>query len=363
MAGEKTEKPTEHKLSEARKKGDVPRSKELGTLMTLASLLIVGGYGLGIIVNTLTELFIAATDFRSSLYSLDLVRGLSLELLGQVIILGLAITLHTYLGGVMLGKPIFTLDKLQPKAENLSWAKGIKKIISKQNLFEAVKSLAKLALIASILGSFLSNRFFHYASADQGSRDSLIGMINENVYYVISLIVLIMLVFSLIDVPFQIATFMKKMKMSMQDIKDEHKKMEGNPDIKGKIKQKQREMRDKKSISRTADASFVLVNPTHYSVALKYDLEEQSAPVLVSKGTDMNALKIREIATQEMIPVISIPQLARAIYGETEVGSPIPPILYSAVAELIHYLLKLDDVMAHDASELSKKIVVPDKYM
>lgn len=356
-ADTKSEKPTEHKLKKAKKDGDVPRSKELPTMLVILSFIS----GVFVMASGIADSFsqLLKVSFSPNIYLSD---GISyaisplLSLFKSVSILCLWFLAHLFIGTLMLGGFIFTPKKLAPKIENLSWKKGVKKLISKQNVFEASKALLKLIIIGSISYLFIHNNMHEFIEIRWSGRQDAITYLGETFTKYLGLMTIILAVFCMVDVPLQVSFFRKKMMMSHKEIKDEFKETEGSPEIKGKIKQKQREASERKNLSKAKEATVVFANPTHFSVAIKFDPISKEAPTVVSMGADYNAFRVREIATANHIPILAIPPLARALYNESSIGEQIPQRFYQPVATILAYLMDLDDRLAFDLQKIKDSV-------
>lgn len=364
MSSNKTEQATPHKLNKAKKDGDVARSKELATAVVMASLIV----GLAVLMDPIGESF--TNIFHMAFSSTDFIDGGSRLILPEInrffawsFAFGIWICIHTVIGTVILGGFIIAPKKMVPKLSNISLKKGVKKVISTQNLFETIKAIFKLSIIGCISYIFIVQKIPDFIAIRWVGRNDLYSIVGSTIINYLAIMVAVLIVFSLIDIPFQIKSFKKKMMMTLKEVRDEYKQTDGNPEIKGKIKQKQREASERKHISETKSATLVLTNPTHYSVALYFDYDNWDPPRIISMGSDNNAFRIREIATQNEIPVLSIPPLARALYFEGEIGHQIPRSLYEPVSMILTYLVRLDDKMSFDVAEISQQITMPEGYL
>lgn len=359
---DKTEQATPHKLKKAKEKGDVPRSKELANGMVVASFIV----GIAVMTGPLGSSFTVIFDMAlSGTRFLDgggvlIINEIS-KFFTLVFVLAIWIMIHTILGTVILGGFLIAPDKMKPKLSNLSLKKGVKKVISKQNVFESAKAILKLSVIGCVTYIFIMDRLPDFISVRWLSRSDLVSMVNTAFITYLAIMGAILIGFALIDVPFQIKAFKKKMMMSHKEVKDEFKQTEGSPEMKGKMKQRQREISERRHIPDTKNATAIITNPTHYSVALHFDKETLEAPKIVSMGANHNAFKIREIATQHEIPILSLPPLARSLYKHGKIGHAIPGDLYQPVAIVLGYLMGLDDPMYHNVGEIEDDIVIPDE--
>jgi len=236
---------------------------------------------------------------------------------------------------------IFTPIKL--KFEKLNPISGFKNVFSMKKVLEAIKLMAKLTivfLVMYIIVLIVANDIL--SMMDMGIGASMYVIIKLTSYFIAS-ILLIIIIFAIIDFYFTKHYYIESLKMTKQEVKDEHKQMDGNPEIKGRIRQIQRQMAQKRMMADVKEADVVLTNPTHYAVALKYDKSTGSAPKVIAKGIDFLALKIKDIARENDVPIIENPSLARALYDQLEVEQEIPEEFYKAIADIFSYIYNLEN--------------------
>ena len=344
--GEKTEPATAKKLQDAREEGQVAKSREVGNAFGLIALFLI----LKIYVETIGTIFI---EMFSATYNKipEFVKDTSPEaavstfstFLNNVLVVLITIVLPVFLIGfavafvseVIQVKWKVTGKPLKPKFSRMNPISGFKKIISKQSLFELVKSLLKIFIVL----------FVAYKTLD-GEKEKLLILydlpFNEAISYIGSLAISVgltisftYLIIALLDFAYQKYKFNEDMKMTKQEVKDEYKNIEGNPEIKGKQKQRMREVSQRRMMQDLKEADVVITNPTHLAVALRYDPERDKAPVVVAKGADYLAQKIKEIARDNSIDIVENKPLARMLYTNVEIGTQIPQELYQAVAEIL----------------------------
>lgn len=365
LSQEKTEEPTPKRLEEARKEGQIARSKELAT----AVMLIGGTAALWMwyeqLASTMARsmqssftpsreqvfdpramLNLLQQNFDDALYS-------SLPLLVVLFILGIA-------GPIMLGGWGFSSKALAPKFERINPLKGLKRMFSVNSVMELFKAIAKVILIGMI--AWFCLEFF---SADLLMLDRLavrpaIVEASSHIGLATLFTSLGMIAIAAIDVPFQIQQHIKKLRMTLQQVKDEMKETEGRPEVKSKVRQLQREFAQARMMSDIPDADVVITNPTHYSVALKYSSDTSSAPIVVAKGVDLIALKIREVATANNVELVEVPALARSLYFTTDIGHQIPDKLYLAVAQVLAYVFQLKNAINRKKAVLGD-IEIPEE--
>lgn len=343
---EKTEAATPRRLEKAREEGQVARSRELNTFLLLAAGVAAIWFTGGHLYQGLTGILHSglAFDLRVGQDSTVMValaansalQGLLLLLPIFGVLLVVAILASVSLGGFLLsGKA------LEPKFERLNPLKGIKRLFSAQTVVELVKTLAKAGVVGTV-GVLVITHYrdqmiaLTYASTTEAL---IAGM--ELVALCCALIVAGLFIIVLIDAPWQLFSHHKKMRMSLQDVKQEHKESEGDPHVKGRIRQQQRAMSRQRMMSQVPQADVIITNPTHYAVALVYDEVRGGAPRLVAKGSGILAARVRALGAEHKIPELSAPPLARAIYHNVELDHEIPAELYSAVAEVLAWVFQL----------------------
>lgn len=343
---EKTEEPTAKRLREAREKGDIPRSKELTTTILLLSAglaaLLFGGQVAVQMMGLMESNFAldrAAISDPSKMVA-HLVQSMSdafLSLWGLFLLLLVA----AVVGPIALGGWNFSSEALQPKGSRINPLSGIKRMFSMNALIELLKGMAKFLVVGTVaIIVLLLDRPQIASLAKQGVNLAMSHAV-DIVIWSFLLMSAAMILITLIDVPFQIHSYNKKLKMTLQEVKDEMKNTEGKPEVKGRIRQMQREISQRRMMRDVPEADVVITNPTHYSVAIRYDQSRGNAPFVVARGADFVALKIREIAEENDVPLLASPALARALYHATEVGDEVPVGLYKSVAQVLAYVYQL----------------------
>ncbi len=367
QAGERSEKATPKREKDARKKGQVPRSREL----TTASLLIVAGVGFLWTGPGIAEVFqrMAARNF--GFYRSDLVKdswlfnALSSSLFEVFMTLSLFflfIYLAAALAPAAIGGWTFSGSALGFKANRLSPAKGFKKMFGSTALMELVKSIGKFVLVAVVAWMILSNIFDELLQLGHETIESALPHGLSLVIFSFLGVSSSLLIIAAIDVPFQLWKHTKELKMTKQELKDEFKDSEGKPEIKSKIRQQQREMSQRRMMAEVPKADVIITNPEHYSVALKYEDFGERAPTVIAKGVDQIAFKIREIAKAHDVQIVAAPALARSIYHTTKLDQEIPQGLYLAVAQVLAYVYHLGTYQKSggDKPKLSDDFPIPD---
>lgn len=368
---EKTEQPTEQKLRQAREKGQIPRSKELGT----ASVLLSGALGLMMFGSSLGHALsgVFKSNFtidRAALFDpesmMPAFRDSIVALMWPLAGLFAVVLVAALVGNSLLGGINFSSEAMMPKFNKMSPAKGLKRMFGVQSMVELLKSIAKVVFIATLAISILIGQFDNILRL---SNETLHAAMVDAVFLVLQmglLLCMALLPIVAIDVPFQIWNHTRQLKMTLQEIKDEYKNSEGKPEVKGRIRRLQQEMANRRMMGEVPEADVVVVNPTHFSVALRYDkFIPGAAPRVVAKGQDEVALKIREIAREYEVPVISSPALTRAIYFSTKLDGDIPEGLFVAVAQVLAYVFQLNTWRKGQGRKpipLKDDLPIPDEY-
>ena len=344
---EKTEEPTSRKLEKTREEGNVVRSKELNTsaiLIVSAICILVFGPLMG---NTLMEVMRFCFDFDARASWDTNISGeyflASIYAAFTALLPFFALLLLTALAAPMsLGGWNFSTKALAPKASRMNPFSGLKRMFSMNSLVELLKGWGKVIVVATSAILVLFGLKDQFLSMIFEPTPNAIAHASRTLAWSFLLMACSTLIIALIDVPFQIFSHAKKLRMTMQEIKDEYESSEGKPEIKAKIRQLQRDMANRRMMSDVPEADVIITNPTHYAVALKYKPNEMPAPLMVAKGVDMVALKIREIGGEYKVPILELPALSRSIYHHTEIGGEIPEGLYIAVAQVLAYIYQVE---------------------
>ncbi|MFM2482646.1 flagellar biosynthesis protein FlhB [Celerinatantimonas sp. YJH-8] len=344
---ERTEEPTAKRLSDAREKGQIARSKELGTALVLigsAIALMIMGQQLAIaIANVMKSAFsLERAEVFDPYLMLHSIGGMLLLLIKPMGWILLIILLAAFAGNTLLGGMAFSWQAAQPKWSRMSPLSGFKRMFGVQALVELAKSIAKVAVIGLVVWWLFKWKFPSMLALSMQTLPGAIANALSLLQWLFLLMVISLLLIAGIDVPFQRWNHLKQLRMTRQEIKDEHKNTEGNPEIKGRIRRLQIEMTNRRMMADVPKADVVITNPTHYSVALKYDAEGSGAPIVLAKGADEVAFKIREIAKHYEVPVLESPAVTRSLYHTTKIGQQIPDGLYVAVAQILAYVFQLE---------------------
>ena len=365
-AQEKTEQPTERRLQEARKQGQIARSRELNTMLSL----LFGAAGLLVFGSTMSADFVSL--FESSLtfdreVAFDTntlaLRFMVLVLESVIILVPLfaVLTVGALVGPMMMGGWAFSPAAMAFKLSKLDPVKGLGRVFSAKGLLELLKALFKfviLAITTVILFDFLLDQLMRLG--ELAPQKALVDALNilRWCLLVLSFAMIFIVVF---DVPFELWNHKRQLKMTRQEVLDELKESDGRPEVKNRIRMLQREMSQRRMMEAIPTADVVVTNPTHYAVALQYEGMPGQAPVVVAKGQDLIAQKIRGVAQANDVALFEAPPLARALYASTEIGDEIPENLYMAVAQVLAYVYQLRTAGAAN-TERPEDIPVPDMY-
>ena len=352
MGGEKTEPATQKRLEDARKKGQVAKSREITNGLELLALFLILKLWVGNIGIQFLELFgniySKITDvtvfWQGTMPQRDvgiLFRQMLLEVLiivAPILLIGFLIAFIADLAQVKW-KP--TTEPMKPKFSKLNPLKGFKKILSVNSLVELVKSIAKIGMITYICYSYLKDKWPILLNLYDVTLMQALELVAKTVTDLGIRIAMFYMLIALADFIYQKVKFKNDMKMTKQEIKEEFKQQEGDPQIKGKIRQKMREASMRRMMQELPQADVVITNPTHYAVAIKYEPEVADAPVVIAKGEDHLAARIKEVAKENKIEIVENKPLARMLYANVEIGEAVPPELYQAVAEVLAFVYHL----------------------
>lgn len=345
---DRTEQATPKRREDARRKGDVPRSRELtmtGVMLSGASAMLLLAQPIG---GKLASAFKSGFSIERSLlmderYLVPALAKVGSEIFQSLVPLAIILLCAVFFSAAVIGGWSFSLKAAAFKSERLNPLKGIKRVFGANGLNELVKAIAKFALVAAIAVSWL-----WYCSEDLLSlgREPIGQAIRDSLRLCgISLLVvsLGLIVIAAFDVPFQLWQYEKKLRMTRQQVKDEFKETEGRPEVKARIRALQQQAATRRMMEDLPTADVVITNPTHFAVALKYDETNMAAPKVIAKGKDLIAKRIREVALEHDVPLFSAPPLARVLFRTAEIGDEIPARLYTAVAQILAYIFQLNE--------------------
>ncbi|MDD0840131.1 flagellar type III secretion system protein FlhB [Curvibacter sp. HBC61] len=338
------------KLAKARGDGQASRSRDISHLLVLGA----GAAALWVLTPTLVkhlklvlvqQLSFNASRLANPLEMLTQLQHMSGVALVMSVLFAGIVSAASIGGQVASGGWVFSLTPMMPDLSRLNPITGLGNLVSKQQIVNVLKLVLLSTLMGWVGWVYLSNSFQEIAGLLMQPSVAAVAYLTRWLVTGLALLMLIVFAAAVIDVPLQKYFFMDKLKMSYDEVKREHKDAEGNPHVKGKLRAKQREMAQRRSIANVPKADFVVMNPTHFAVALKYDEATMSAPQVIAKGADLLAFKIREVANAHQVPVLQSPMLARALYAHAELDQTIPSALYSAVAQVLAYVYRLKAAM------------------
>ncbi|MGE6688325.1 flagellar biosynthesis protein FlhB [Stutzerimonas stutzeri] len=343
---DKSEEPTDKRLRESREKGQLARSRELSTVaVTLGGIggLLASG---GSLAQTLMAMMQGTFELsRETLLDegsmVRLLMSNGLMALEAIMPLLIALLIASIVGPVSLGGWLFSGKAMAPKLSRMNPAAGLKRMFSTKALVELLKALGKFLVVLSVALLVLSAYQDDLLSIAKQPLDLAIMHSAEIVGWCALWMACGLILIAAVDVPFQLWDNKQKLMMTKQEVRDEYKDSEGKPEVKSRIRQLQRDAAQRRMMQAVPEADVVITNPTHFAVALKYDAAKGGAPMLVAKGGDFVALKIREIAQEHKVTVLESPALARSVYYSTEIDQEIPAGLYLAVAQVLAYVYQL----------------------
>jgi flagellar biosynthetic protein FlhB len=345
-AEERTESATPKRLEEARRRGQIPRSRDLST----AAVMMTGAAGLYYLGGTLgAELIemIRRSLLLSRVQALDaaqivpaLASAFGAGLLACVPLFGL-IALAALLAPLALGGWSFSTAALMPQFNRLNPLSGLKRMFSMQSLVELLKALAKFGVVGIVAYLVLRNAISEILGLGQEPLRLAIAHSMQLAGYGLLAVSAGLLLIAGVDVPFQLWQYAKQMRMTRQEVRQEMRESEGSPEIKGRIRQVQQELARRRMMQEVPKADVIITNPTHFAVALRYDDQRMRAPRVVAKGVDEIAARIREIGAEHAVPLFEAPPLARVLYRNVELGEEVPSALYVAVAQVLGYIFQL----------------------
>lgn len=347
FAGEKTEKATPKKREEEREKGKVAKSQDVNTaILLLSCFIILAAFG-SFMKNGMISVYRQAfTEYIHWELTVDTAVMIFTDVVLEVAIILAPIMIVATIAGiaanVMQVGILFTTEPLKFDLQKIDPISGAKRIFSIRALVELLKSLFKIIFIGAVTFTVIWINKDQMLMLSQKSIESALGFFGQITIIMGVSATIALLFLAVFDYAYQKFDYEKNLRMSKQDIKDEHKNVEGDPLIKSKLREKQRQMAMQRMMSDVPTADVIITNPTHYSIAIKYDEDEVSAPYVVAKGVDQVAFKIREIAKAHDIMTVENKQLARSLYEVTEIGQVIPEQFYQAVAEVLAYVYKLE---------------------
>jgi len=365
---ERTEPASPRRLEKAREEGQVARSQELTTFTLLiaasGSLWVIGS----IIIRKLSAVLERGLRIEQQVIfdpALLLPRLFQLALDGLLAIAPLLgwLVIIALVAPMLLSGWLFSSKALFPDFKRLNPVSGLKRIFSSRGLIELVKAIAKVSVIGGVAAGIIWSHKQDVLDLIGMPLDTSLISMGKLIGLTFTLIVGAMLLIVLIDVPFQLWNHVRQLRMSKEDLRKESKEDEGDPQVKARIRSMQREMARRRMMAEVPKADVVVTNPTHYAVALKYQDRSMRAPKVIAKGTQLIAIRMRELADEHHIPVLEVPPLARALYHHVELDTEIPETLYTAVAHVLAYIFQLKryQTTGGTAPQLSSEIAVPEE--
>lgn len=367
---ERTERATPKRLREAREKGQIARSRDLNSLILLMTsaggVLLLGDSMIGGLVRQMQA---GLSLQRAQLFDPAILQTFTGEALIEALLLFVPFLALLFVAALLapmaLGGWTFSPSAVMPKWDKLDPVKGLGRVFSRRGLVESLKAFAKFALVAVV-----SVLLLYHLAGDMfrlGNEPLQQGLAHAGQLVAWSFLGLsaVLILVAIVDVPFQLWDHAQKMKMTRQEVRDEHKETEGHPEVKNRIRSIQKQLAQQRMMEDVPTADVVVTNPTHYAVALRYDQESMGAPRVVARGADVIAAQIRKVASASKVTIVEAPPLARALYFNTEVGQDIPAGLYVAVAQLLAYVYQLRSIRARGQDEPPPPadLPVPDEYL
>ena len=344
---QKTEEPSEKKLADAKRKGDVPNSKEVSNMAGIACAAALIAFAappvserfvgslLGLVSNT-HDISIRRSFDDLSTFTMDL-------FVSMVIVLSPIFAAFAAAGiaaAFAQNAVVFSTERIKPKADRLDPAKGFKRMFSRSSFVELGKSIVKVSVVATVVAMFTLSEVGNLSSAASYDLAAVPGRIQAITLRLLGIVLITTIAITVLDVLWRRIEWKRNLRMTKQEVKDEFKQLEGDPHIKARVAEIRRSRARRTRLQAVPEATVVIANPTHYAVALRYAPEECDAPICVAKGRNKIALKIRAIAEKHNVPVVENPPLARALHGVLEEDHPIPEQYYQAVAEIINYVFR-----------------------
>lgn len=359
---ERSEQPTPKRLDDARKKGQIARSRELNTTAVLltgaAGMLFLGNSLMHGISNVMMQgLSVERAHIFDTTAMLRLLEERSVDALLTLVPLFTLLVAAAFAAPMVLGGFSFSTQALAFKWDKLDPIKGIGRVFAWRGLVELLKALAKFLIVGAVTVTYLWFHIDDFLRLGNMNIEQALSRVGDLLFWSFLAISSALLLITLVDVPFQLWDHKRQLMMTMQEIKDEHKETEGRPEVKQQIRNLQQQMAERRMMHEVPKADVIVTNPTHYAVALKYDLNSKGAPRVVAKGADLIAAEIRNIAQQHNVPVATAPPLTRALFYSTELNDEIPAGLYLAVAQVLAYIYQLREKKGFKPGET---IILPD---
>lgn len=367
---EKTEQATPKRRDEAREKGQVPRSRDLQT-----ALILIGAAGMvvafgGHFIGTIANLFRSGLSVsREQLANPHLMLNAFTDALGTGLLAILpflaVITAIAVIAPILMSGWVFSSDQISLKWNRLDPLKGLARMFSYRGVVELFKAFLKFAFVLAIAIALLWNDMDQILGLTSQSLNTAVARAADSAAWTFLILAAALILLPIIDVPFQVWDFGRQLRMTRQELRDEFKQTEGSPEVRARVRQMQREIARRRMMAAVPKADVVVTNPTHYSVALRYDQKSNRAPIVVAKGADLIAFQIRNVANEHKIPIVEAPPLARALYHSTKLDKEIPAGLYLAVAKLLAYVYQLTHLRpGQKPAEVKRpEFTVPEEFV
>jgi flagellar biosynthetic protein FlhB len=366
---EKTEQPTPKRLQDAKKKGQVARSRELNTMaITLLggiALVSMGSHmGSGLWELMAGNFTIPRVDIYDPMALVRRLAGAIQDGLFMLMPFFLVVIVAAIGSSVALGGIAISGEALAPKFSKLDPIKGIKKVFSLKGLMEVLKAMAKFLLIGSATALVLWLTLDEFIGLSRLDLEQAMVQMGDLIGWSFVMIAATLILVAAIDVPFQLWDHKRQMKMTRQEVREEMKETEGRPEVKGRIRALQRELAQRRMMEEVPEADVIVTNPTHFAVALKYEQSRMLAPKVVAKGADLVAANIRKVGEENHVPLVESPLLARALFFSTELGQTIPAGLYLAVAKILAYVfqMRIYDSDGGEKPEFPTELTIPEEF-
>ena len=369
-SGERTEQPTSKKLTDARNKGQIARSKELGTMFVLvgsaSAMLLMGSDLTDALSKMMKRLFsVSRSEVMDVHAAFQMISDAITAVLLPLAWIFFIIALAAFVGNIILGGFNFSWGAMAPKLSKLSPFAGFKRMFGVQAMVELVKSILKFFVVFIVAYLLLFSLFDQILGLSLESMPKNFGHAIDLLLWMFLVLTLSLIIIAAVDAPYQVWNHTRQLKMTKQEVKDEMKNTEGNPEIKGRIRRTQYEISQRRMMAEVPNADVIITNPTHYSIALKYDAAVGGAPKLIAKGVDEMAIHIRTIAKEHGIEIVVSPALARSIYYTTDIDGEIPEQLFAAVAQVLAFIYQLElyrKGRAKKPTPIAKNLPIPDEY-
>lgn len=341
-SGEKSEEPTPKKIEDARKEGNVPKSQDFSAFITLLVAIAVLVGLMGHVFDRIELLYRYFLSFIGQDITQDLIISIAIRMFLEMVIMIFPIAVVIMIAGVLSNVMQFgfnfTTKPLTPNFGKLNPIKGFKNVISMKKLIEGAKSTVKVMIIFVIAFYYILDILEELSTVTLYSLHGQLTWLEEQAIIIASIVLALFLVFAIIDLWFVRYNYKKELKMTKQQVKDEYKQLDGDPRIKAKIREIQMRMAKNRMMADIPSADVVITNPTHYAIAIRYDKSKEATPIVIAKGVDRVAMKIKEIAREASVEIVENPALARELYKVVDLGASIPPKLYKAVAEVLAFV-------------------------